>query len=197
MYARAGFIYHVDSLVWEVAVGDIALCQFDTCLESLVCISHTVMLLVMLLDIVQYQQGLFACSRFNDNLLETALQGSVLLNALAILIERGGTDTLDDTSCQGWFQNVGGIHASFAGTGAYHGVNLIYEDDDLRMVLQFLDDILDALFKLSAEFGSCNDGSQVETYQTLVEEHRRCFLVVDELCQSFYDGTLSYARFTY
>ena len=52
--------------------GDIALCQFDTCLESLVCISYTVMLLVMLLDIVQYQQGLFACSRFNDNLLETA-----------------------------------------------------------------------------------------------------------------------------
>ena len=37
-----------------------------------------------------------ACCRFNDNLLETALQGSVLLNALAILIERGGTDTLDD-----------------------------------------------------------------------------------------------------
>ncbi len=86
MYARAGFIYHVDSLVWEVAVGDIALCQFDTCLESLVCISHTVVLLVMSLDVVQYQQGLFACSRFNDNLLETALQGSVLLNALAILI---------------------------------------------------------------------------------------------------------------
>ena len=197
MYARAGFIYHVDSLVGEVAVGDIALCQFDTCLECLVCISHTVVLLVMFLDVVKYLQGLFACCRFNDNLLETALQGSIFLDTLAILVERGGTDTLDDTSCQGWLQNVGSIHASFTGTGAYHGMNLIYEDDDFRMVLQFLNDILDALFKLSAEFGSCNDGSQVETYQTLVEEHRRCFLVVDELCQSFYDGTLSYARFTY
>ena len=72
------------------------------------------MLLVMFLDVVQNLKRLFASCRFNDDLLETALQGSVLLDALAILIERGGTDTLDDTSCQGWLQDVGCIHASFA-----------------------------------------------------------------------------------
>ena len=45
------FIHDIYRLVWEKAVCDIAFCQFDTCLKSLITECHTMMLLITILDI--------------------------------------------------------------------------------------------------------------------------------------------------
>ena len=71
---------------------------------------------------------------------------------------------------------------------------LVDEDDDVGILLDFLDECLDALFELSAVFGSCHDGGEVEAHEAFVEQHGRCLALGDELCQSFDDGAFTDAR---
>ena len=75
-------------------------------------------------------------------------------------------------------------------------MNLIDEDDDVRVVLQLLEQGSDALLKLSTVFRACHYGSHVETYHAAIEEHRRCLMTGDELCQAFDNSTLAHTRFT-
>ena len=75
-------------------------------------------------------------------------------------------------------------------------MNLVDEDDDVWVLLYFLDECLDALLKLATVFGACNDGRHVEVDDALVEQHGRGVPPVDELCKSFNDSAFSHAGFT-
>ena len=70
-----------------------------------------------------------------DNLLEAALQSTVLLDGLAVLVERGGTDTLYLAACKGGLEHVGGIHGACGRAGTHDGVYLVDEEDDLGVLL--------------------------------------------------------------
>ena len=198
MDVRTHFVHHVDSLVWEVAVVDVSVAQLHACLQSLVGEIYVMMLLVLFLDVMQNLQGGFCRSWFNDYLLESSLQGTILLNTLAVLVKSGGSDALQGATCQGWFQNIGSIHRTLSASSSYHRMNLINEEDDVLVLLQFLDYALDALLKLTSELGSGNESCQVETHDTLVEEERAVVaaLLAKHLGKTFDDGTLTYARFT-
>ena len=137
MYARASLVECVDGLVGHKAVCHIAVCQFDTCHERLVRIAHVVMLLVAVLDVMEYLQRLLVGRRLHLHLLESAFQGSVLLNRVTVFVERCGSDTLDGTTCQRRFHDVGCIHRTRCRTSSDDGVNLVDEDDDVRVRLEF------------------------------------------------------------
>ena len=194
--ARAHFVESVDGLVGEEAVGDVSVCQFDTRQNGIIGVCHVMVLFVALLDVMQDGHGLLHVGGFHDDLLEAALQGTVLLDGVAVFVECGGTDTLDGAACQSRFQDVCGIHASRCAASAHHRVDLVDEDDDVGIVLDFLDECLDALLELSAVLGSCHDARHVETDEALVEEDGTGALLHDQLCQTFHDGTLSDTRFT-
>ena len=196
VYARTRLVEGVDGLVGEETVGDIAVCQFDTCLQGLVGIGYVVVLFVAVLDVLQNLQRLLGCCRLNDDLLETTLQGSVLLDGVAVFVECGGADALYGATCQSRLHDVGCIHAARSGAGSDHRVYLVDEHDDVRILLQLLDERLDALFELSAILRASDDGCHVEVDESLAEEHGRRASTCDELCQSFDDGTLSHARLT-
>ena len=155
------------------------------------------MLFVFLLDVMQNLQRLFCRSRFYDDLLESALQSTILFYTLAIFVEGGGSDALDESTCQSWFHDVGSIHASFCTARANQRVDFIDENDDVRVSFQFLDDALDALLKLTSIFGAGNNACHVETQYSLVEEEGTLVALGNHLCQSFYDGTFAHARLTY
>lgn len=53
------------------------------------------------------------------------LQGWVLLNVLPILIQSGGTDTLQVAASQGRLENVSCVDCSFCCAGPDEGVHLI------------------------------------------------------------------------
>ena len=95
VYTRAGFVQGIDGLVGEEAVGDVSVCQFDTRFEGRIGIGHVVMVFVTVLDVAQDLERFFRCGRLHDDFLETAFQGTVLLDALAILVEGSGADALD------------------------------------------------------------------------------------------------------
>ena len=127
-------------------------------------------LLILFLDVAQNLQRLFRGSRVYYHLLESSFQSSVLLDALAIFVQGGGSDTLQGASCQGWFQDVCRIHRSLGASGSNHRVNLVDEEDDVLVAFQFSDDALDALLKLSSVFGSGYESGKVEAHDSLVEE---------------------------
>ena len=154
-------------------------------------------LLIAFLHIVEYLKGLLGSRRLYYYFLKTALQGTVLLYRIAVFIKGSGTDTLYHASCQGWFQDVGSIHASLCIACSHNGMNLVDKDDDVGRFLQLTDESLDTVFELPTKLGSCHHGSHIELYYALVEEQSRHLLLVDELCQSFHDGALAHSWLTY
>ena len=196
MHMGAGLVQNIDCLVGETTVTYISIGKTDTRFECLVGIFDMVMLLVARLDILQDTQGVFCRSRLNQNLLEPALQGSVLLYRVAIFVKCGSADTLYGAARQSRLHDVGCIHAARCAARANHRVYLVDEDDYVWIVLQFLQQCADAFFKLTSVFGSGYDCSQVKINQTLVEQQRRSLLLDYHLCQAFYNGTFTHAWLT-
>ena len=75
-------------------------------------------------------------------------------------------------------------------------MDLVDEDDDVRVRLEFLHQCLQTFLKLSAILRACYDTCHIERIDTLAEEHGTRVVRVDQLCQSFYDGTLTHTRLT-
>ena len=135
VYTGAYFVHRVDGLVRKSAVGHIALRQSDTGHKGVVRIGHMVMVLIPLAQVLDDVEGLLGGARLYKHFLETALQGSVFLYAVAVLVERSGADALHQTAGQSGLQNVGGIHRAGSTAGAYHGVDLVDENDDVGVLL--------------------------------------------------------------
>ena len=68
----------------------------------------------------------------DEDLLEAALERGVLLDPLAVLVERGRADHPQLAAGQHRLEHVAGVHRGVAaGAGADDGVQLVDEGDDL------------------------------------------------------------------
>src|SRR5207237_385032 len=74
-------------------------------------------------------------------------------------------------------------------------MQLIDEDNVLRIVDQFAHDLCHALFELTTIFRAGNDQANVERKNSFVFEERRNFAAHDALGQTFDDGSLTDAWF--
>ena len=86
---RRGLVNEVDRLVRQETVGDVAIRQGRRCNERGVADSHPVMLLVALLQAAQDRHGVFHRRLRHEHGLEPAGERGILLDVLAILVERG------------------------------------------------------------------------------------------------------------
>ena len=66
--------------------------------------------------------------------LKAPLQGSVLLQVLAVLVEGGGTDGLQLAAGQHGLQDRGGVDGPLGRARADQGVQLVDEQDDVARV---------------------------------------------------------------
>ena len=106
--------------------------------------------LVALLQSSQDTDGRQLIGFIHHHRLETALQGFILLEILLVFVQRRGTDGTQFSTCQGWLQDVGGIHGTLTATGTHQRVNLVDEEDDAPLGLRHLvDDRFQALLKLT------------------------------------------------
>ena len=62
--------------------------------------------------------------------LEPSLQGGVLLDVLAVLLESGGPDEVQLTAGQHRLEHVAGVHRTLGRPGPDHGVDLVDEEQD-------------------------------------------------------------------
>ncbi len=123
--------------------------------------------------------------------LEAALEGGVLLDVLAELVERGGADALQLAARERRLQDVGGVDGALRGAGADERVQLVDEEDGVVGAAQLLDDLLEPLLELAAVLRAGHERADVEGEDALVGEGLGDVAADDAMGQALRDGRLA------
>ena len=185
MHAASHLVQGVNGLVWQVTVCDVPARERHTGVDGLVGVLDAVVLLVFVLDVVEDLGGLLDRGGFHHDLLETPLQGAILLDVLAVFVQGGGADALNLTAGQGWLEHVGCVERSARSSGAHNGVDFVDEQDDVRGLLQLVHHRFHALFKLTTVFRARDERSHVQGDNAFVEQHTADLLLHDAQGQTF------------
>ena len=182
---RAGLVDHVDRLVGQLAVMDVARRQLDRGLDGLVGVFELVIVLEIGLEPLQ-DLDCVRNRRFVDvDLLEAAHQRAVLLEILAVFLVGGRADAAHRARRQRRLEQVRGIHgAAGGGAGADHGVDLVDEHDRAGIGLDLLDDLLEPLLEIAAIARAGKQRAHVERKHGGVLEHVRHLAVDDAARQA-------------
>src|SRR5699024_7946287 len=109
------------------------------------------------------QRGLVDLDR-----LEATLEGRVLLEVLAVLVESRRTDRLQLAAREERLQDAGGVDRALSCARAHERVDLVDEDDDVAAGADLLGDLLEALLEVTAVAGSGDERAEVERVDLLV-----------------------------
>ncbi len=151
--------------------------------------------LVALLEPAQDADGVLDAGLIDKDRLETSLQRGVLLDVLAVLVQRGGADGVQLATRQHGLEHVGGVHAALGRARADQRVHLVDEEDDLPLGLgDLLEHGLEPLLKLAAILGPGHQRTDVQRDQLLVAQTGGHVALDDALGQPFGDGRLAHAR---
>ena len=123
--------------------------------------------------------------------LEAALEGRVLLQVLAVLVERGGADGLQLAAGQHRLEDRGGVDRALGGARADQGVQLVDEQDDVAAGADLLEDLLQALLEVTAVAGAGDQGAEVQGVELLVLERLGHLALDDGLGEALDDGGLA------
>ncbi len=193
--AGTGLVDHVDRLVRQAAARDVPRGELDGLLQSVVGVRHAVMRFVTILQTLQDLDRLFLAGRLDHHGLEPPLEGSVLLDVLAVFIERRRTDALQFAAAQSRLEHVGGVDRPFRTTGADERMQLVDEQNRVLGPADFVHHGLDPLFELAAVLRAGDHHRQVEHDHALVAEQFRNVAVDHHLGKALDDGRLADARF--
>ena len=110
--ARGGLVDQVDGLVRQLAVGDVAVRERrrgdDRRIGDLDLVVH----LVALLQAAQDRDRVLDRGLVDQHLLEAPLERGVLLDVLAVLVERGRADAVQLAAGERGLEHVAGIHGA-------------------------------------------------------------------------------------
>ncbi len=190
------FVHRVDRLVGQAALRDVTAGKGDAGLQGLRGIDDVVVGLVARLDALQDGEGMVEVGRLDQDGLETALQGAVLLDDAAVFLQRGGADALQFAPRQGRFEQPGGIERTGLSAGTHQHVHFVHEEDDFRIAANLLEDGVDALLELASVLGAGHQGAHIERENPLAEQGGGDFPVGNALGEAFHDGGFAAARFT-
>ena len=117
----AGLVDEVDGLVRQVAVGDVAVGQVGRGDQRLVGDGDAVVGLVAVAQALEDLDGVGQRRLLDLDRLEPALEGGVLLEVLAVLVERGGADGLQLAPGQHRLEDRGGVDGALGRARARPG----------------------------------------------------------------------------
>ena len=148
--------------------------------------------LVALLQAAQDRDRVLDRRLVDQHLLEAPLERGVLLDVLAVLVERRRADAMQLAARERGLQHVAGVHRAFGLAGADHGVQLVDEQDDVAFLLrEVVEHRLEALLELAAELRAGDQRAHVEREDALVAQALRHLAVDDALRETFDDRGLA------
>jgi hypothetical protein len=153
-----------------VAVGDVAVGQVGRGHERLVGDGDPVVLLVAVAQALEDLDGVGHGGLLDLHRLEAALERGVLLEVLAVLVERGGADGLQLATGQHRLEDAGGVDGALGGTRTDEGVDLVDEQDDVAAGADLLEHLLEALLEVAAVAAAGDEGAEVERVELLVAQ---------------------------
>ena len=125
-----GLVDEVDRLVGQEAVGDVAVAEHRRRDERGVADAHAVVRLVALLQPAQDRDRVGDRRLADEDRREPALERGVLLDVLAVLVERRRADAAQLAAREHRLQQVRGVDRALGGAGADDRVQLVDEEDD-------------------------------------------------------------------
>ena len=168
--ARTRFVDEVDRLVGEVTVGDVAVGEVRRRDDRLVGDGDAVVLLVPVAQTLQDLDGVRDGGLLDLDGLEAPLERGVLLEVLAVLVERGGTDGLQLAAGEHRLEDAGGVDGALGGAGTDERVQLVDEQDDVAAGADLLQHLLEALLEVAAVAGARHQRAEVERVELLALE---------------------------
>src|SRR5579885_650743 len=190
--ARGGLVDEVDRLVGQLAVGDVTVRESRRGDDRRIGDVDAVVNLVSLLQAAQEGDGVLDRGLIDQHLLEAPLERRVLLDVLAVLIQRRGAHAVQLATRQRRLQHVAGVHGALGLAGADHGVQLVDEEDDLPFLLgEIVENRFEALLELAAEFRAGDERAHVEREDALVLQALGHLAVDDALRQALDDRSLA------
>lgn len=168
----AGLVDHVDRLVRQLAVMDVARRQFHRRLDGIVGVAQLVELLEIGLQPLQDLDRIRHRRLVDVDLLEAPHQRPVLLEILAVFLVGGRADAAQPARGERWLQQVRGVHRAARGrTGADHRVDLVDEHDRLGVLLDLLHHLLEAFLEIAAIARAGEQRAHVEREDGGVLQH--------------------------
>src|SRR5208283_2820469 len=189
------FVNQIDRLVGQEAIGDVALRQHRGGDQRGILDPDAVMNLVALLEAAQDRDGVLDARLLDQDRLEAPLQRRVLLDMLAILIQRGRANTMQFTARQHRLEQIRRVHRAFRRARANDRVQLVDKQNDLALAgLHLFQDRLQALLELAAELRAGYQRTHVERDNPAILEPLRDVAGNDPLGQALDDRGLADAR---
>ena len=192
---RADLVDHVDRLVGQLAVVDVARRQLDRRLDRAAGVADLVMVLERRLEAHQDLDGLVLRGLVDVDLLEAADQGAVLLEVVAILLVGRRADAAQAAAGERRLEQVRGVERAAAGrAGADHGVDLVDEQDRPVVGLELGQHALEALLEVAAVARAGEQRPHVELEDDRGAQHVGHLAAHDPERQPLRDGGLADPR---
>ena len=189
---RGRLVDEVDGLVRQEPVADVAVRKGRRRHDGRVLDPDAVVDLVALLEPPQDGDRVLHGGLLDQDGLEAPLQGGVLLDVLAVLVEGRGADAAQLAPGKGRLEHVRGVDGAFGRPRAHDGVDLVDEEDDLACgVGHLLQHRLEAVLELAAELGAGHQRPHVQGDDPLVLERLGHVAVDDPLREALDDGRLA------
>ena len=158
--------------------------------------AHVVVRLVAVFQAAQNGDGVFDVGLADVDDLEAALECGVLLDVLAVFVERCCADGAQFAAREGGLEHVAGVDGALGRAGADEGVQLVDEENDFAVrFFDFLEDGFEAVFKLAAIFCAGEHGAEVERDDALVAQAFGHVAGDDAAGEAFDDGGFADAGF--
>ena len=191
---RTRLVQHINRLVRLHPTHDVPPRQLNRRLERIVGDLHPVVILVLVADPLENLDRLIGRGLVHSDRLESASQGRVLLDVLAVLVERRRSDALNLATRQGRLEHVGRIDRALGAASANKRVQLINKQDHVLGPAHLAHDGLDPLLKLTAVLRARDHHRKIKNHQTLLMQNVRHLARDDPLAQALDDRGLTNAR---
>ena len=192
---RRRFIEQIDRLVRQEAVCDVALRQRRGRDDRAVLDAHAVVRLVALLEAAQNRDRVGEARLTDEHRLEPPLERGVLLDMLAVLVERRRADAAELAARKRRLQQLPRADSAFALPCADDRVELVDEQDDAALARRDLAEHgLQALFELAAILGAREQLADIERDDARLAHRLWAVAVHDADRESLGDRGLADAR---
>ena len=189
---RRRLVDQIDGLVGQEAIRDVAVRQHGRRHQRRVLELHAVVDLVALAQAAQDADRVLDRRLADHHRLEAPFERGVLLDVLAVFVERRRADRVQLAAREHRLQHVRRVHRAFGRAGADHGVQLVDEEDDLALrVGDLLEHGLQALLELAAVLRAGDERAHVERDDPLVLEPFGHVAADDAAGQALDDGGLA------
>ncbi len=166
-----GLVDEIDGLVGQLPAGDVTRGEFRRGHQRGVANANAMVDLVALFEAAQDRNGVVQRRLAHHHGLEAPFECLVLLDVLAVLVERGGADAAQIPARQGRLEHVGGVHRALGPARADQRVQLVDEQNDLAVGAgDLLQHRLQAVLELAAVLGARDERAQIERLDALVLE---------------------------